>query len=83
MRLFQVSANNVDEVSSAFGLIWILFTRGVHDMMPDMIFQQFSREATNGTANRGHKHENVCAANLGFQRSLHRLKLALNPPDPA
>src|SRR3569832_1740285 len=79
----QIGPNYIDQVGRTLGLVGVLLAGGVDDVMADVVFQQLGGEAVDGAAHRGHQHQHVGAAELGFQRALDRLDLSLDAPDPA
>jgi hypothetical protein len=79
----EVGADNVDQGGDALRLVRVPLTRGIDDVVADMIFERRRREPVHGAPHRCHDHQHVGAAEFGFESAFDRLDLFLDASDAA
>ena len=80
-RLFQVSANDLDQFVGRLFLSGRRFALGAEDVKPDMAFEHLGHERVDGAARGGERHEDARAVLLVDERLLDGIDLPANPAD--
>ena len=73
--LFQVGADDVDELVCAARPLHVVVMRRIGDVDPDVILHQLGHQAIGGSADRYNELHDLRASHLGLQRALDRLHL--------
>ncbi len=74
--LFQVGADDVDELSGAARPLDVVVMRRIGEVDPDVILHHLGHQAIGGSADRYNELHDLGASRLGLQRALDRLHLA-------
>lgn len=79
LRLFQVSADEIDKVLGEFG--GDLLLGAVDEVKTDVVFEHLGHEAVDAAANRGQQHQLVAAVGVALQRALDGVQLPAHLAD--
>jgi hypothetical protein len=78
-RLFQITANYIDKFFRRFRLRWTWFVRGIHDMKPNVPFQDFRHQTIYGATAGDGKVQCFGAISFFLQELFKRVNLATKP----